>query len=298
MNSLETVILSKNKLYTTIPSWIGKWTNLEHLSLDGNGLYGTIPSALGSFQKLKYLKLDTNPQLQGRFDDTLFPPTNSDASTGVGPRGSLEFLDLSNTDLEGELPQTTLPYLKSLRLWNTRGLEGSIPSEIGTWSNLESLSIKDSPNLLGSIPTELGLLTNLQILEIYDSNNMSGELPSELGNLSSKLRKINFRYLNQSGSLPVEWASLEGLERLDLVQNVNLEGTVPPEYSKLSKLQFMDLRGTNLTGEVPGGVCALESLEELKADCSMNNDKSPGKIICLCCTWCSRGNSFNSDIGD
>ena len=68
MNSLETVILSKNKLYTTIPSWIGKWTNLEHLSLDGNGLYGTIPSALGSFQKLKYLKLDTNPQLQGRTD--------------------------------------------------------------------------------------------------------------------------------------------------------------------------------------------------------------------------------------
>lgn len=287
------VVLSKNEIQTTIPEWIGKWTNLEHLALDGNQLYGTIPSSVGTLQKLKHLELHTNPQLRGRFDDILFSPINSnsninDTSTMEGgPKDTLEYLDLSNTDLVGELPPTTLPSLRSLRLWNTRGFGGTLPPEIGSWSNLETFSIRESPNLFGSIPTEFGLLEKLQTLEVQDSNNMSGELPSELGYLSSNLRVINFRYTNKTGSLPIEWSNLEALERLDLVQNDRLQGTVPPEYSRLTNLRFLDLRGTYLSGTVPDGVCALETLEEFLADCNTSYGKIDGKIVCACCTWCS-----------
>ena len=278
----ETVVLSKNQLQTTIPGWIGEWTNLENLALDGNLLQGTIPSSLGSLQRLKHLELQTNPRLGGRFDTVLFQTE----AGGGGLRTRLDFLDLSNTDLAGELPPIELPSLRILRLWNTRGLSGTLPTEIGTWSSLETLSIKESPNLVGTIPTELGLLEHLRNLEIEDSNFMSGRLPTELGNLSSNLEVISFRYTNQTGGLPVEWSGLVGLERINLMQNDRLGGTVPPEYSALTSLRFLDLRGTDLTGEVPEEVCALESLEEFFADCSRNNDKTLGKIVCLCCVWC------------
>jgi hypothetical protein len=288
------VVLSKNEIQTTIPEWIGGWTNLEHLALDGNLLYGTIPSSFATLQNLKHLELHTNSQLRGRFDDVLFSPSsNINATTTTtttvkgGPKYTLEYLDLSNTNLEGELPQTTLPSLRSLRLWNTRGFGGTLPTEIGSWSNLETFSIKESPNLFGSIPTEFGLLENLQTLEVQDSNNMSGELPSELGYLSSNLKVINFRYTNKTGSLPVEWSNLKSLEHMDLVQNDRLQGTVPPEYSRLTNLRFLDLRGTYLSGTVPDGVCALEKLEEFLADCITSNDKTDGKIVCVCCTWCN-----------
>jgi hypothetical protein len=276
----ELVVLSKNELQSTIPEWIEGWTNLEHLALDGNLFYGTLPSSLSTLQNLKHLDLDTNPQLRGRFDDVLF-----DSTTAGGPKRSLEHLDLSNTDLEGELPKITLPYLTSLRLWDTRGFGGRLPPEIGSWSNLETFSINESPKLFGSIPTEFGLLENLRSIEVLYCNNMSGELPTELGNLSSNLTVINFQRSNVTGRLPLEWANLKSLERMDLHANEKLGGTIPPEYSNLTSLRFLDLRATNLSGEVPDGICALENLLEINTDCG-KNEKTLGKITCDCCTWC------------
>ena len=235
-----------------------------------NNLYGTIPSSVANLQNLERLELDSNEQLRGRFDDVMF---------SFGLKNSLQYLDLSDTDLEGELPNTILPSLKFLRLWNTGGFGGTIPPEIGSWSNLEYFGTKGNPKLVGSIPTEFGLLQNLNTIEIVESNSMSGTLPAELGNLSSNLYVINVRDTNLTGSLPIEWSNLKGLQQLDVSLN-RLEGTVPPEYSKLTSLQFLDLKGTNLSGEVPNGVCSLKSREEFLVDCFSKKDV---KIICVCC---------------
>ena len=288
-NDLDTLILSKNELQSTIPEWIGGYKKLEYLALNGNLLYGALPSSLGTLQRLKHLQLEANPQLRGRFDEILLSEpfnNNTNPTTTVGnggPRETLEYLDISNTDMEGEIPPITLPALRSLRIWNTRGFGGTLPPQIGTWSNLESFSIRDSQALFGSIPTEFGRLEKLWKLEVWDSNNMEGELPTELGNLSANLRVINFRFTNQNGSLPLEWSRLTGLERINLMQNDKLSGTIPLAYSKLTRLQYLDIRGTSLTGAVPDEVCNLES--EVLADCSKNG-KVLGKIRCSCCVWC------------
>ena len=276
------VVFSQNQLESTIPEWISEWTNLRHLALDGNQFYGTIPSSIASLLNLEHFELQENPQLRGSFD-VLFSTLG-----GGGPQKSLQYLDLSNTDLEGELPETVFPSLTFLRLWGTNGLGGSLPSEIGSWSNLEYFSIKQNPNLEGSIPTEFGLLQNLTTLELLDSNFMSGTLPTELGNLSSNLKIINLRFTNQTGTLPSEWSNLSGLELLDVSAN-NLEGTVPFEYDKLTQLRFLDLRGTRLEGEVPEGVCSLESREEFIADCSIGGANT--KLQCECCVLCNSKNS-------
>ena len=62
-------------------------------------------------------------------------------------------------------------------------LRGTLPSELGSLSNLESLSLLDN-GLRGTLPSELGSLSNLQHL-ILSKNSLRGTLPSELGDLSN-----------------------------------------------------------------------------------------------------------------
>ena len=61
-------------------------------------------------------------------------------------------------------------------------LTGSIPSELGSLSNLTALSLEYN-QLTGPIPTELGNLSKLQFLNLGD-NQLTRPIPSELGNLS------------------------------------------------------------------------------------------------------------------
>ena len=72
------------------------------------------------------------------------------------------------------------------------GLNGKIPAELGSLSNLERLSLFDN-GLSGEIPPELGSLSNLKRLDLYN-NGLSGEIPAELGSLS------NLTWLDLSGN--------------------------------------------------------------------------------------------------
>jgi hypothetical protein len=321
----ESVILSNNQLQTTIPEWVGnEWTKLETLVLDGNLCYGDIPSSLSTLTGLRYFDVQQNKQLTGRFDEILMMPSSSTASQ------TIEYIDISYTDLIGSLPSsssnsstttTTLPNLRVFRAWNTRGLEGSIPSDISSWSNLEVLTIDESPNLQGTIPSQLGLLSNLKTLEIQRSNNFYGTLPSELG-LLSNLETFNFAANTHNGTLPVEYSQLNKLQRMDVMSNRALTGTLPSEYGNLVNLsksltllsslmlcfdslycthsltrssssrfdsffisiqiEYLDLRGTGLVGEVSEEVCAID-FEFLRADCG---GRTSNEMICFCCLTC------------
>ena len=63
------------------------------------------------------------------------------------------------------------------------GLTGTIPSELGSLTNLQWLELT-SNQLTGEIPAELGNLSNLQNLWL-SGNQLTGEIPAELGNLSN-----------------------------------------------------------------------------------------------------------------
>ncbi len=80
-------------------------------------------------------------------------------------------------------------YVTDLDL-SSNNLTGSIPSELGSISNLDYLGL-DYNQLSGSIPAELGNLTNL--LNLYLNNNqLSGPLPQEFTNLTS----LSYLYYN------------------------------------------------------------------------------------------------------
>ncbi len=63
-------------------------------------------------------------------------------------------------------------------------LNGEIPAELGSLSNLQLLSLWGN-QLSGEIPAELGNLSNLQLLTLIDNPGLSGSLPGSFTGLSA-----------------------------------------------------------------------------------------------------------------
>ncbi|KAH1218053.1 Protein STRUBBELIG-RECEPTOR FAMILY 3 [Glycine max] len=107
-------------------------------------------------------------------------------------------LDLSNNHIEGPIPFTLPPTLRTLSLSANR--------------------------LNGSIPDALSLLTQLSNLDL-SNNNLSGQLPSSTGSLSS-LTTLHLQNNQLSGTLYV----LQDLPLQDLnIENNLFSGPIPPK---------------------------------------------------------------------
>ena len=170
-------------------------------------------------------------------------------------------LDLRNRGLNGTIPPElgNLSALTRLSL-QANSLSGSIPPELGSLSNLTSLSLWGN-DLSGSIPSELGNLSNLSIGMSLRDNDLSGNIPPELGNLTN-LRLLYLNNNDLSGSIPSSLGDLENLTTLYLWGN-DLTGGIPPELGKLGELQYLSLSQNNLTGNIPSELGDLEELLEL-----------------------------------
>ncbi len=174
--------------------------------------------------------------------------------------GRVGALELRANNLEGLIPADlgSLSNLSSLDLGSNR-LTGPIPSELGKLTSLERLDL-GSNQLFDSIPSELGSLSSLSSLSL-GSNQLTGAIPPELGSLSSLSRL--YLYGNQlTGAIPPELGGLSSLSRLSLGSN-QLTGAIPPELGGLSSLSRLSLYGNQLTGAIPpelGGLSSLSSL--------------------------------------
>ena len=103
--------------------------------------------------------------------------------------------------------------------WIPHGLQGSIPAELGSLSNLESLTLNNNA-LTGPIPTELGSLTALRYL-LLGGNELTGPIPTELGNLSN-LENLFLSSNALTGPIPRSLLQLVNLRLLYLERNEGL----------------------------------------------------------------------------
>ncbi|MDE2825675.1 MAG: Ig-like domain-containing protein [Gemmatimonadota bacterium] len=130
---------------------------------------------------------------------------------------------------------------------HNRGLDGSLPPELGALDDIEVLSLGRN-NLSGEIPPEMGSMTDLERLYLQD-NQLTGEIPPEVGGMRSLERLYMWR--NQlSGEIPPELGSIHWLERVNLGGN-RLTGKIPPELGSLNNLVDLRLWGNELTGSIP-----------------------------------------------
>ena len=171
--------------------------------------------------------------------------------------GRVVELDLSENELNGTIPSElgSLTNLERLKLSKNQ-LRGPIPPELGNLSNLKFLDLYEN-RLSGPIPPELGDLSNLEALALF-KNNLRGTIPSDLANLNN----LGWLLLwgNQlNGSIPSELGRLTNLEWLYLSEN-RLSGTIPTELGNLINLERLFLWGNQLSGTIPSELGYLTDL--------------------------------------
>ena len=146
--------------------------------------------------------------------------------------------DQTNTGLVSDC-DTLLAAKETLA--RTANLNWSADSPIGKW---EGVTVRGMPErvvwldlrakgLDGSVPAELGQLSKLTYLNLR-TNQLTGEIPTELGNLSN-LRVLNLNGNALTGPIPTELDSLTNLRVLNLHSN-ELSGTIP-DLSSMTRLE-------------------------------------------------------------
>ena len=227
--------------------WFGVTVNAEgrvtRVSLSNNGLSGPLPLELGYLDQLTELHLNVN-------------------------------------DLSGSIPESfgNLTLLRSLNLSHNRKLQGSLPIEMISLSNLHTLMLEgtdlcvlpdpDMQAWLDGIPS--GNVHPCQIhdrdalIALYEATNGPGWKNNsgwtEAGSLEhwygvrvdfrGRVIEIDLPRNGLSGHLPRELVALSELQALRLDQN-KLTSLIPPELGSLSELNVLTLHENQFSGPIP-----------------------------------------------
>ena len=157
---LHFVDVNSNQLSGTIPSFQSQ--SLQYLILYRNKFSGNLPDSIGSIGTLERLILSEN-QFTGSIPDS------------YGSLGNLMYMFLDSNQLSGSIPDLSgLSSVESIKL-NDNQLSGSIPESVGSLSRLLELIMQNN-QLSGSVPESLGYLDG-QLSWLDLSNNKLNEIP-------------------------------------------------------------------------------------------------------------------------
>ncbi|MFY8000348.1 MAG: IPT/TIG domain-containing protein, partial [Candidatus Kapaibacteriota bacterium] len=186
--------VSNNSIGGEIPACLSTLENGEIINLSGNQFTGQIPVSLASMPNLRELRLSGN-RLTGRLPREFgtvgalraLATAQAKTSAQLTQAQTLQVFDVSNNELEGEIPQewSGIVNIREMSLSNNR-LSGAVPRGIAGWQSLTVLRLANN-NFSGELPS--GVQWN-NLLEInIENNRFTGALPLELSQ-SSRLRTI------------------------------------------------------------------------------------------------------------
>lgn len=178
-------------LVGSLPSELGRLTNLVSINVRYNALAGELPESLSRLQALTFLQLAYN-LFQGTFPSVL------------STLGSLAYLSMVYNGFSGPLPEgiSSLQSLTKLVVAHT-AVSGRLPLQLGALSGLQELSVTYNPALSGGIPGSISRLRSLQLLEFQGMGNLTGKLPSaRLWSRLTSLTKLTLQSTSLTGSLP------------------------------------------------------------------------------------------------
>ena len=175
LSNLQFLWLHKNSLRGTIPSELGKLSNLQFLWLHKNSLSGTLPSELGKLSNLQELYLDNN-RLSGTIPNSINdlsadkrlenPPHVETEITDVDATSGENFhLDVSGNfgDINDNITSHSAQGLPNgLTIDGTSGAIGGIPTTEGTFT--VTVTVADSAG--GEVEDIFNIVVSLPINSI------------------------------------------------------------------------------------------------------------------------------------
>ncbi|XP_074334046.1 receptor-like protein 7 [Apium graveolens] len=276
--NIRYLYLNSNNFSGSIPQSISQLVNLTRLNFSSNNFTGVLNMSMFSpLESLEYLGLSHNHFLSVRstgmspLPPTLsilrlsscnmkeFPHFSKDAEISLG------YVDLSNNDIEGEIPDwigsvgsvrsvySVTSYLNISHNRLTGGLE-QLP-----WNNIEYLDLQHN-ELNGSLPDLICNSSSLEVLNL-SHNKLSGVLPSCRTRLTL-LSVFDLRMNNIQGSLPANLSNFRSLETINLNGN-KLEGRVPSSFVEFNSLRVLDLGNNQISDTFPQYLEVLPNLQVL-----------------------------------
>ncbi|XP_047949629.1 receptor-like protein EIX1 [Salvia hispanica] len=283
-SSLHYLYLYENQISGTVPniSSMSIWC----MDLSYNQFSGHIPS----FPAYAYVVLLSGNMFSG-----------SISSICKTLQENLNYLDLSNNQLEGEVPNCweNMPNLETLNLANNN-FSGDIPLSLGDIYRLTILRMH-SNNLSGELPNSLRHCQRLRFIDV-EGNKLTGEIPTWIGQLNGMLflnlrgNKLhdcfnNFTVLSGENE-PLSALENEFIFRPTLIYKYLPAGPVPRierygyssfqwkgkeyEYWKnIRLLKLIDFSSNRLSGNIPKSFSTMRGLRSL----NLSRNSLTGNII-------------------
>ncbi|PPE02409.1 hypothetical protein GOBAR_DD00597 [Gossypium barbadense] len=309
---LGTLDLSSNKLQGQFPMFVFELHGLTLLDLSSNNFSGLIPmSAFPNLRNLSDLDLSYNRLSIDAPATNISPPSfptftalelascNLTEFPGfLKNQYSLNYLDLSNNQIHGEIPNWIW---KSINLWYLNISQNFLVGFESPMKNINSgIWILDlhGNQVQGQVPILPSYATYLD----YSDNNFSFVLPAHIGDSLQFASFFSLPNNNIHGSIPESLCNHTNLQVLDLSNNStsgpipqclfqmsrslgvlnlrrnNLSGIISDTFSKSCRLQTLNLNQNLLEGEVPKSLGNCKMLEILDIGNNQINDSFPCQL--------------------
>ncbi|KAH7660288.1 Non-specific serine/threonine protein kinase protein [Dioscorea alata] len=256
-NSLQSLILSFNKLNGSIPKSFTRCLNLVWVSLSGNQLTGEIPDSISNLQNLAILQLAIN-SLSGKIPLEL------------GHCKNLIWLDLYSNKFNGYIPSSlasesgliTPGIVSGKQFAFLRNEVGNICAGAGVLFEFEGIRPERLADFaLGHSCHQTRIYTGTTVYSyagngsmIYldlSYNSLSGNIPENFGTMNY-LQVLNLAHNELTGVIPESLGGMKMAMELDLSNN-HLTGVIPASLGALTFLSDLDVSNNNLTGPIPTG---------------------------------------------
>jgi len=267
---LHTLNLSHNQFNGYLSTSTSLLPALKNLYLNNNLFTGELPGDFAVIPNLEKLQLQNN-LLSGcispRFTTLCNSPVEVDIS---GNNFDSELIDFCSNG-NGVCGPNTCRFSDSLNLMILSdyifepGWDKSLPIDLWPGIRLNAdgcvASISIGEDTDGTMPPEIGNFSQLEILSVFESD-LTGPIPPEIGQLS-RLTNLDLGEANFTGPIPTQIGNLVNLTYLDLGENA-LEGQVPMSFKNLVNLNDLDLTGRNLNGTLNEQLSNCRNLYQLR----------------------------------
>jgi len=230
-------------------------------------------------------------------NSTVINANTDDAGEQTNANKTTTTVDDDATDDDTSTPN---PYGSvSGLLLDANNLQGTMPSEVFSLTNLWKLDVKGNPNL--KVPlSSIGNATKLEILILSNTNTTNSDLHG-LGQ-ASNLTQLHLTNMNLTGTIPANIFYLTQLQQLYLafnkftgsiptqglynlskltdlyVYNNFISGSIPPDIgTKNTNLKYLTLGGNKINGTLPTSLNELKHLRSISVR-NLRNDQDLGGV--------------------